>query len=304
MISLFRTFIGFFLLLNSSLLFSQNSPVAISDYYTSTSSFQLKGKVKSCHTKEFALANNSEILSKISSDVEKLSFLPNGFIDENTSYLNGSLFKKAKYNRISPSYIEVENQHALGKVATFDALILDSAGRVKEHYEDFLKEGSGFKNNSFYVKKCFLNQRLYNNNYSKPDSVITFENKKTFHSKSIYKYTPDKLPVEELLFLNEPIGNKKIMYLYDKDQRMIEARTTYTHQDNKQSEMSKYSYNPKGNLETEVNTYYSDADFNSLDNTVIYKYKYEYDNQGNWIKATKYEGDKIESITVRTIVYY
>jgi hypothetical protein len=288
----------------SSLLYSQNAPTSLIDYYPTISSFQLKGKVKSCHIKEFELKNNSEILSQTSTDIEKLTFLPNGSIDENISYLNGSFFKKTKYNRISPFYIEIANEHALGKAVNYNAVILDSTGKIQEYYEDFVKEGSGFKSNIFYVKKCLLNQKFYYNNYTKPDSIISFENKKIFTGKSIYKYSSEKLPIEETLILNDPIGNKLSSYQYDKDQRIIEVKTSYLHTANKQSEIFKYAYNTKGNLESQTNIFYSDAVFNTIDNSIIYRYKYEYDNQGNWIKATKFEGNKIESITVRTILYY
>ena len=149
-----------------------------------------------------------------------------------------------------------------------------------------------------------MNQLIYKNAYSKPDSIITFENKKFFHSKSIYKYDSEKLPVEEILILNDPVGNKIMFYQYDKEQRLTEAKTTFTSQDNKQSEISKYSYNIKGNIETHTTDFYSDADFTNLDNSIRLKYKYEYDSQGNWIKATKYEDEKIQSTTIRTIVYY
>jgi hypothetical protein len=291
------------LLFSASLLYSQNPEPVILDLYPTSSSLLLKGKVKSSHSKEFGLKNNSQMLSQESSDLEKVSFYPNGSIDENISYINGSLFKKAKYNRISPFYVEVENQHALGKGISYDALIFDSSGFIKEHYEDFSKEGSGFKNKSFYVKKCLMNQMIYKN-ISRPDSIISFENKKVFHSKSIYKYNNEGFPVEETLILNDPIGNKITVYEYNKEQRLVESKTTYTSQDNKQSEISKYFYNLKGNIETHTTAFYSDADFTNLDNSISLKYKYEYDSQGNWIKVTKYEDDKIQSVTVRTIIYY
>jgi hypothetical protein len=300
----FGIFILLIILWSSSFLFSQNPPSVISDYYPTSTSYGLKGKVKSCHTKEFGLKNNSGVLSQTSSDVEKLSFLPNGNIDEDISYLNGAFFKKAKYRQISPFYIEITNEHALGKAINFNAVILDSANRVKEYYEDFLKDGAGFKSNSFFVKKCMTNQKFYNNNNSGPDSIVSYENKKVFAGKSIYKYSPEKLIVEETLILNDPIGNKIIKYQYDKDKRLIEAKTSYLHVENKQSEVSKYSYNTKGNIDSQTNIFYSDEAFNAIDNSITYRYKYEYDLQGNWTKATKYEGDKIESITVRTILYY
>lgn len=138
----------------------------------------------------------------------------------------------------------------------------------------------------------------------------------TFGYRIAFRYDAVGNEIEKTSYRFDGSVEKKSTYQYDTHSNLIESSEDGFH--------NSFQYNEKGNLVEEIEkegnqfkfrSLYTYDKQNNLLSTKVFnanndyffgaRYEYEYDDQGNWTKKTKYNvEDKAEEVTLRSISYY
>jgi YD repeat-containing protein len=198
---------------------------------------------------------------------------------------------------------------------------LDSKNTYK--YDD---KGNLVEKNEYDADGNLDDKDTYKYKYDDKGNLIEKIHDNTDVGKYTYKYDYKGNIIEENQYYSD--GNLYLKSIYNDKGNMIEedcyfSYNTYT-RDNKGNEIKNdsgitykatYKYNDKGNM-IEMNKYYPyggcwgtkyDNKGNGTSGSFSnweYTYKYEYDEQGNWIKMITYTDGYPDEVTERTINYY
>jgi hypothetical protein len=198
---------------------------------------------------------------------------------------NGSVFQSTTYSyNVQGDLLAFQTTDAKGRVngsVTYNYQYNDSAQKVKAVMHDALTKKSYVFRYTRETDGSTKTYRLYENNSQ--DSILV----RSFDKR----------------------GNLASLFLYGKNQNVLWKYTyTYNEQGSPTEELVysgtelaivyKWKYDALGNL-TEYNVCRP-----SGENCEVWTYKYAFDMQGNWIKATEYRNGKPVFIKERQIVYF
>ncbi len=134
--------------------------------------------------------------------------------------------------------------------------------------------------------------------------IYTYEKKGNVIKKEIdhmFKYDVNGNTLEETEIDSEGNIRSKIICKYDSEGNNIEKITTTNYgEDNITENKVENKYDKNGNI-VETEDSWKTRNYNKV---VKYKYTYEFDKVGNWVKQTEFKDDKKSHELERTIEYY
>jgi hypothetical protein len=144
----------------------------------------------------------------------------------------------------------------------------------------------------------------------------------SFKKRESYKYDNKGNAIEQIEYNSNDRLILRHVYKYDGKGNQVESSTysslasleeRYTHKyDDKGNRIETNAYDSNGNLESK-GTWTYDKYNNPIQNnwfnkkgvlSSAYRYEYEYDQQGNWIKKIEFEKNVPQKVILREIIYF
>jgi hypothetical protein len=228
---------------------------------------------------------------------------------EKSDFHNGKMLMSLKsvYNAESV-LIESTSYDSQNKPSMTYKYKYDNNGN-KIQWDSYNSDGKLFRNHIYkYDENGNNTEHITYNKSGKQEEKLVYKYDNNSRTIEYCSYGPDKLKyrttykrddkgncIEMVNYNGNDISIKKFM-TYDSNGYLAEEKS-----DNADGSFySKYSYKYAVNgFLSGFTTYKSDG---SVEKTEIWQY--EYDKTENWIKQIKYLNSKVESITIREIIYY
>lgn len=172
-----------------------------------------------------------------------------------------------------------------GKIVEKATYTYDKNGKmIKKRYYDSIGENEGVEENSYdEVGRKIQMVQYWNGKFDWKEEYI-YKNKKS-----------DILVIKKSYDIDGKLQSK-INYKHNKEGKVISEINTYIASNRKNT--TTYAYNKQGDVSK---FQYKTPSAKKRKPT---KYKYDYDNKGNWSQMIEYLGGDAKYITVRDIVYY
>ncbi len=190
------------------------------------------------------------------------------------------MLKMIKYdgNSIEAQYEQKFNGKRLIESKSSGTWLDESVTKYKTNSNGIIEEWIDYDDDGEIKRKCVNtisgNKIIESAYYSSPDVTQPY----------ITTYTYEGSTLKETLSKDE-MGKIIEEVIFDKDGRYLQRY-------NGDNEVTNYTYNSNGDIER----------FESKDTD--YRFEYEYDKKGNWVKRISYKGIKPITIEEREIQYY
>jgi hypothetical protein len=147
-----------------------------------------------------------------------------------------------------------------------------------------------------YTQDGDLISRFITENKEYPALTTVYNFNGDVIQKTISKYNPDNLVIEEFDYDEDGNLVKKVTYEYDNKDRVSLKKYSISERYERHQEVQvKYEYDKEDDIKS--------AKYDSNGESVLFEYKYEKDKEGNWIKRIDYINNRIAFIVQREIIY-
>lgn len=254
----------------------------------------LKGKVKN--------------FEEVSSNVNKLKGTTEKKLFFNEYNKKGYAIEKRDYRLQDKTIFKYDNKGNIVQRLVY-SLTDHGSGPIGERIFEYDEEGNlvTTKWSSSYSQGKWMYK--YDENGNQTEFIVHHRGK--VYKRTNYKYNEkgkvieetlyntDDLLVERAIFDYDENGNKILIKMFAPDER-LKFRSTYKYDDrnNRIEEINFLKFgDDKANLEYAI--------ANDLDKyKEHFTFTYEYDNEGNWIKKTKYNNGEVVFVSEREYTYY
>lgn len=239
--------------------------------------------------------------------IVKKYYLPNGNFDriyrkdnkgnkieENRYNSNGELFEKQVYVYDERDILIEDNIYRSDGKLSFKTIY------KSDHKNNIVEED--VYNSKGKLKSKTINR--YDKNRNKIEMILSKENDEDYGFKSSYKFDENNYMIEEATYSLKDKLKYKFTYKLDKSGNVIEENSYDSNNELQGTSISKYD--KYGNEEErqykaikEVDNYKGEPN-----GTTNRKYKYKYDENGNWIEKIEYVNYIPKKIIEREIEYY